>query len=106
MQDLILTVGHNVDGHPVHTTASVCTACDDVLGIPGYTAIPCAGMWMGQREESTRLEICALQDDEAERLAGLVPRLAALLGQAEIMAEIRPSRARFIKAEDEQRKEA
>lgn len=98
MKTLTLTIGHNVRGVRTHDAAGVCAAVSRVLGVDAYTAVPCAGMWRGEAEESTRFEIAALEEAEAARLMALVPALAAALGQAEIMAETRDCAAVFVAA--------
>lgn len=97
MQDLIITIGHNVNGRPTWSEADVLERAADVLALEAFTAYPCAGMWRGEREESTRLEILALDNAEAERIVEAVPCLARALEQAEIALEARPSRVRFVK---------
>ena len=96
MRDIILTIGHNVNGIPTHDTAAVCATACDVLGIDGCTAVPCLGVWHGESESSTRLEVCALSEAEAARVWDLIPSLADALKQCEVMAEQRPSRVAFI----------
>lgn len=96
MASVHLTIGHNVAGVPMFETSEICEYATDYLGIEAFTAIECAGMWQGQREESTRIEICALSDDEAQMIRSRVPLLAQVLGQQEIMFEIRPDHVEFI----------
>lgn len=96
MKNVYLTIGHNVDGIPTHDTARVCATACDVLGIDACTAIPCAGVWRGESEASTRLEICAVSDAEAARIWALIPSLADALDQCEVMADVQPSRVAFI----------
>lgn len=98
MKDLHLTIGHNVAGVPTHNTGDVCRACAGVLGIEAFTAVQCLGVWRGEAEASTRVEICAVSEAEAARIWQLLPDLAAVLGQVEIMAEVMPSRVRFVQA--------
>lgn len=96
MKDIILTIGHNVEGEPCHSMRSVCAKASELLGVEAFTAIPCVGMWRGQAEDSTRIELCAVSEAEASRICALVPDLAEALGQAEIMREVRTSHVRFI----------
>lgn len=98
MKTLILTIGHNVGDERRHTTAGVCEDVRDVLNVSGYTAIPCLGMWQGRAEESTRVEIEMIRDDEAETLMSRIPALAARLEQVEIMADVRECSARYVGA--------
>lgn len=98
MKTLILTIGHNIGDEPVHTTAAVCAEVREALGVSGYTAIPCLGMWQGRAEQSTRVEIEMLRDADAEAIMDRVPELAARLGQVEIMADVRECSARYVGA--------
>lgn len=99
MKDIHLTIGHNVNGHPTHTTRAVCATAARILEVEGFTAVPCLGMWRGEAEDSTRLEICGLDDEAARAVWTRVPLLAAALDQVEVMAEAVPSRIRFIGAD-------
>lgn len=99
MKDIHLTIGHNVNGRPMHTRRAICAAAARILEVDGLTAIPCTGIWRGEVEESTRLEICGLDDEAARAVWTRVPRLAAALDQVEIMAEAVPSRIRFVGAD-------
>ena len=65
MKDIHLTIGHNVNGRPTHTTRAVCATAARILEVEGFTAVPCLGMWRGEAEDSTRLEICGLDDEAA-----------------------------------------
>lgn len=98
MKNMIITVGHNVGGVPTHSTARVCAECCSTLGVDGITAIPCMGVWRGEVEESTRVEIRSVSDDEAARIWALLPELAERLGQVEVMAEVKESETHFIAA--------
>lgn len=98
MKSIFLTIGHNVGDEQRHTTASVCEDVRDALNVSGYMAIPCLGMWQGRAEDSTRIEIEMLSDDEADILMSRVPALAARLEQVEIMADVRECSARYVGA--------
>lgn len=65
MNDLHVTIGHNVRGVPTHNTVTVCATAARILGIEGMTAYQCVGYWHGEHEASTRIEVCSLNDDEA-----------------------------------------
>lgn len=93
---ILLTVGHNVGDVPTYTTASVAAAAASVLGISAFTAIPCYGMWRGEAEESTRLEVVCDSEAEAESIVALVPDLSEALQQECIMCEVRESRVSFM----------
>lgn len=79
-----LTIGHNVNGTPTHTTEAVCEAVSAFLGVEAYTAIPCYGMWRGEAEASTRVEIVA-EPERARLVLDNVKYLAHALEQCEIM---------------------
>ncbi|WP_165170669.1 hypothetical protein [Adlercreutzia sp. ZJ242] len=96
--NVYLTIGHNVKGTPTHTTKSVCDNVSAFLGIEAYTAIPCFGMWRGEAESSTRVEVCALDRAQAEGIRERIPALAQALAQDSIMCEVREARTAFIEA--------
>lgn len=101
--DVLLTVGHNVNGKPVLTTHYITKRITTRLHVRGFTAIPCFGMWEGEAEESTRIEINALDKTKADDIRAQIPELAKALGQMQIMFEMKPSRVEFIdKADDAQ----
>ena len=106
MNDLHVTIGHNVRGVPTHNTATVCATAERILGIEGMTAYQCVGYWHGEHEASTRIEVCGLNDDEAARMWALLPYLARELEQKEVMAEVVPSSARFVEAGAEEARTA
>lgn len=101
MKTLTLTIGHNVGDVPTLDTPGICRTFEKATGCTAYTAIPCLGMWQGQAEESTRLEVADLAEDQAARLMDRVPALAAALAQECIMAEVRECAAVFVAAEAE-----
>lgn len=96
---LTLTIGHNVNGKPMFTTGEICEFAADYLQIEAFTAFECAGMWRGEREESTRIEIAALDEDQAENIRARVPLLAQVLAQECIMCETAPDRVQFVERE-------
>lgn len=89
-----LTIGHNVAGTPTHDTAHVAEQTARILGVDAFTAIPCLGMWRGEAENSTRIEIVT-DDATASEIAERVPYLAYALMQEAIMCEIRPASVTF-----------
>lgn len=98
MQDMTITVGHNVRGIPTHDEASILEALRWTLDPEGFTAYPVQGLWHGEREDSTRIEISALEDDEAARLMLELPAFCALLEQEAVAVDLRPSTLQFIAA--------
>ena len=94
-----LTIGHNVQNAPMFNTREICEYVTEYLGVQAFTAFECVGMWQGERETSTRIEICALTEIEAQTIRANVPILARALAQACIMCETRPDHAEFIEAE-------
>lgn len=101
--DVVLTIGHNVNGKPTLTTHYITKRVTMRLQINGFTAIPCLGMWEGEAEQSTRLEINALDKAEADDIRAQIPELAKALGQMQVMFEMKPSQVEFIdKASDAQ----
>jgi hypothetical protein len=93
---ITLTIGHNCAGVPTFTTREVCDFAADYLGVEAFTAYECFGMWRGEREDSTRIEVCGLGEAEAEEIRARVPLLAQALAQISIMCEIRPDRVEFV----------
>ena len=98
-KSITLVIGHNVGADPMFKTSEICDYAADYLGVEAFTASQCFGMWQGEREESTRIEICALSDDEAETIRARVPILARALAQDAIMFETRPDRVEFVECE-------
>lgn len=96
--NVTMTIGHNVKGTPTHDTQSVCEYVGQYLGIDAYTAIPCYGMWRGDAEESTRIEICGLDRYAAEAIRTDIPVLAQALAQDSIMFEIGSAKIAFVPA--------
>ena len=93
-----LTIGHNVKGSPTFKTRDICEFVTEYLGVNAFTAMECFGMWNGETEKSTRIEISALDENEAETIRANVPVLALALAQDCIMCETRPDRAEFVEA--------
>lgn len=91
-----LTIGQNVHGVHTFETPEICEYVAHYLGIEAFTAIECAGMWRGECEKSTRIEICALTKNEADSILAVIPDLACALCQNSIMCEIRPDQVQFI----------
>ena len=99
MKTVQLTIGHNVGSAPTFTTMEICGYVSQYLHVRGFTAFVCFGMWDGETEESTRIEIAGLTDDESEKIRELVPTLAQALNQQAIMFEVRADRVEFIERE-------
>lgn len=94
MRKVRLTIGHNVGTVPVFDTMAVCAAVTTTLAVSAFTAIPCYGMWQGQPEQSTRVEIVTT-DDDVERIVSLVPALAGQLNQEAITCEVSDANVSF-----------
>ncbi len=95
---ITLTIGHKVGADERWDTPTVASAVTTMLGVEAFTAIPCFGMWRGQAESSTRIEIVVDGADEARAIADEVPFLAQMLEQEAIMCEVRPSHTEFVSA--------
>ena len=93
-----LTIGHNVAGVPTLKREQVAAAVASVCKLEACTIIPCWGMWRGEFEESTRIEVCGIDEQEAARIRACVPALAAELNQEAIMCEVRAGAVEFIAA--------
>lgn len=96
MKNIYLTIGHNVGNTPKYTTPYICERVAKYLELEAFTAIPCFGMWQGSAEQSTRIEINALTEDQAAQIESLIPQLAKALKQNAIMFEIQESKTAFI----------
>lgn len=97
MRKIQLTIGHKIGPIDALDTATVCAAVTTTLAVSAFTAIPCIGMWKGQPENSTRIEIVTTNDD-ADRIAGLVPTLAWQLNQDAIMVETTSADVAFVES--------
>lgn len=92
-----VTIGHDVGGVAMLTRAQVLDAFERVTGCEAYTALDASGMWRGQAEPSTRLEIVCTEA-QARALADAMPELARVLSQQCVMFDARPCAVRFIEA--------
>lgn len=99
MKQVTLTIGHNVgNGERVAWThEDVVTLVSEALALEGLTAYEVAGMWQGKRENSTRIEVIA-GEEEAARIVGLVPLISYQLAQEAIACEVRESATEFVPA--------
>lgn len=93
-----LTIGHNVKNVPTFETSEVCEYVTEYLGVQAFTAMECFGMWNGKTEMSTRIEISALSETEAETIRASVPVLAMALAQDCIMCQIVSNSVEFVEA--------
>ena len=93
--DINLTIGHNVSGKPTLTDTDIIGALRGI-GIFGATFIPCIGIWCGEREESTRVEICSVSGEEVTRIKQAIPDVCKRLRQECIMFDCRTSSTEFI----------
>ena len=96
LKDVALTIGHNVGNVPTWSTESVCATAAAVLGVYGLTAYTVRGIWRCTCEESTRLEICGI--DNAAELLQRVEALATALQQECIMCTVTDSQTQFVSA--------
>lgn len=94
MQKVTMTIGHKIGLVEALDSAAICAAITATLAIDAFTAIPCVGMWKGIPENSTRVEVVC-DESEANRIAGLVPKLAWQLNQEAIMLEVSPANVTF-----------
>lgn len=94
MLNVTLTIGHNVNGVPTLDTEVVTMAATTVLGAHGCTVIQCNGMWMGEAETSTRIEVvCNLKPSHAR---ARVTKLSHYLMQEAIMCECKEVNIEFL----------
>ena len=96
MYQISLTIGHNVGVIEALTIDGICDAVTDALGVEGFTAVPCRGMWRGMAEKSTRIEIIVDEHNDVTTICNAVPNLAAQLNQEAIMVDVRESSTMFI----------
>ena len=97
MKQVTLTIGHKVGDEERWDTPTVADAVTTFLGIEAFTAFPCVGMWRGQAETSTRIEIVC-DERTASYVEGEVPFLAEMLQQEAIMCDVRPCTTSFVAA--------
>ena len=96
MYEIQLTIGHNVGVVETLTIDGICDAVTTTLGVEGFTAVPCRGMWRGMAEKSTRVEIIVDDHNDVTTICNAVPNLAAQLKQEAIMVDVRKSTTMFI----------
>lgn len=96
MKSLQLTIGHNVAGAPKWSIQNVTAAVALTLEVEAFTAIPCYGMWKGEAEESTRIEVCNVTDEQAQAIRARIPRLSELLEQEAIMYQEAAASVEFV----------
>lgn len=99
MKTIELTIGHNVNGRPALTSQCITQTVASILNLDAFTIIPCYGLWRGEAEESSRIEICGLTDELAETIAARIPKLSATLNQESIMLTVREQTISFISRE-------
>ena len=97
MKQVTLAIGHKVGADERWDTATIADAVSTSLGVEAFTAIPCIGMWRGQAETSTRIEIVC-DESQALRIREDVPFLARMLEQEAIMVEVRETSTEFVAA--------
>lgn len=98
MYEISLTIGHNVGVIEALTIDGICDAVTNTLGVEGFTAVPCRGMWRGMAEKSTRVEIIVDDNNEVMTICDRVPTPAATLQQETIMVDVRESSTTFVSA--------
>lgn len=86
LYDVALSIGHTVGTTPTHTHQQVITKACEVLNINSYSAWEINGMYNGLLESSTRMEINALTETEANELLNNLEELAYKLEQESIAA--------------------
>lgn len=96
MKNISLTIGHNVNGAPRWNIQNVTAAVSLTLELEAFTAIPCFGMWRGEAEESTRIEICNVTDEQAQEIRARIPKLSELLEQEAIMYQETTASVEFV----------
>lgn len=97
MMQVSLTIGHKVGTVERWDTPTVADAVTTMLNVEAFTAIPCYGMWRGQAETSTRIEIIC-DEPTAESIRREIPFLAEMLQQEAIMCDVRPCTTSFVAA--------
>lgn len=94
MLNVTLTIGHNVKGIPTLNTRLVTMAATTIMGACGATITKCDGIWMGESESSTRIDIaCNLKE---EHVKARVSKLSSYLMQDAIMCETRIADIEFL----------
>lgn len=86
LYDVSISIGHTVGTTPTHTHEHVIAKARDVLKLTDYSAWEINGMYNGLPESSTRIEINALSETEANELLSQLEELAYKLDQESIAA--------------------
>lgn len=90
-----IMVGHNVGNVPTFNDDEIVAEAMDILALQGATCYGTIGVWRGNTEESTRIDvICSLR--EARRIKAAAPALARALNQDAVLVSIMPSFASFV----------
>jgi len=88
---MYLTIGHNVGDTPTLSTGEICKYIYEILEVDNYTAITCNGYYKGMAEESTRIEICRIDETELNRINSLLHTLCIVLNQECIAKNVQES---------------
>lgn len=106
MNDIQLSIGHNVNGKPSHDQQKIIKALIKIMNkheqlIKGFSAYDMLGYWCGEIETSTRIEINGASNETAQAIRERIPELARYLKQYEIYFDIRQSTSRAICCTDD-----
>lgn len=95
--DLTIYVGHNVEGKPRHDSDKITKAVREQLKVDGFTAFEAWGDWRGEKERSTVIKICAIEENRlAEIQERQIPALCYYLNQESILIEAVASTAALV----------
>lgn len=97
MRTVTLTIGHNVHGVPTYKSLEVIETVATYYKLEGLTAYEVTGLWCGEYETSTRLEVAGLSEEAAADMVNKLPALCTLLKQDAIMYQLTDS-AQFAEA--------
>lgn len=106
MNDIQLSIGHNVNGKPSHDQQKIIKALIKIMNkheqlIKGFSAYDMLGYWCGEIETSTRIEINGASNETAQSIRERIPELARYLKQYEIYFNVRPSTSWAIGCNDD-----
>ena len=82
-------IGHDVgDKKDALNTMQIVKDAQNTLGIENCTAYEALGCWRGGYEQTTVIEVCGLDEEQAQALMERLPKLANRLKQTSIYGTV------------------
>ena len=76
-----ITVGHNVQGVPTHTTAEIVRKFAELADVDGFSYHDVHGYYLGQFEDSTAIVCNGCSEEDADALAFAASEMAREFAQ-------------------------